>query len=61
MNKRKKVIIMSIALSPLVAVSCWLLHIEQFIGGAAVFCIVVIFGNWYTLRIRKSQAGEAKE
>jgi hypothetical protein len=47
MSKRKKILIMSIAITPVIAVSCWLIYIGRDIAGAALFSICIIFGNWF--------------
>lgn len=61
MKKRKKLILMSTALFPLVGVACYLIAIQQAIWGAVLFCVAVTFGNWFTwYNFFRKPKGEAR-
>jgi hypothetical protein len=63
MSKHKKIIGMSVALVPFVALSCWLISAGYTIAGDIVFCLVVIFGNWFVWynMFRKSKVNKVRE
>ena len=53
---------MSIALSPLAGLACWLIYAGHQVVGAVLFVILVLFGNWFVWfnSYRKPKTTEVK-